>query len=147
MEDGMRKGFEEIAHTADTGIRAWAPTLPGVLTEAARGMFSLIIADPPSLTVSGHESLRLAAQSPADLLHTLLSELLFLHAVRRALPVACAITVDQHHATWRCDAEVDYAEMTAAVQAEATEIKAVTWHGLALDFDGTQWEARVIFDT
>lgn len=143
----MREGFEEIAHTADTGIRAWSPTLAGVLAETARGMFSLIIAAPPQLPVIGHESLRLAAQNPADLLHTLLSELLFIHAVKRALPVEYRLTTASCAGTWRCEAAIDYAEMTEDVQAEATEIKAVTWHELALDFDGTLWEARVIFDT
>ncbi len=143
----MRKGFEEIAHTADTGIRAWSPTLTDTLTEAARGMFSLILPDQARLQASGRESLRLAARSPEELLHTLLSELLFMHSVRRALPVAYEITVHEQAAIWRCEAEVDYAEMTAEVQAEATEIKAVTWHGLSLHFDGSRWVAEVIFDT
>ncbi|MDT8322703.1 MAG: archease [Bacteroidota bacterium] len=143
----MREGFEEISHTADTGIRAWSDTLSGALTMAAKGMFTLILADPPRSAHRERESLRLVAQSPADLLHALLSEVLFMHAVRRVLPVDCAVTAGEDGAAWRCEAEIDFTEMTADVQAQATEIKAVTWHGLMLDFDGTSWKGQVIFDT
>ena len=34
--------FEIIEHTADTGIRVRAPDLPSLLSEAMRGMFTLI---------------------------------------------------------------------------------------------------------
>ncbi len=161
----MKNGFEEISHTADTGIRARAATLSGVLEQAAEGMFSLILPRPPALVASGSEELRFSARTGEELLHALLSELLYLHGIRRSIPVDyvlsavapghdedAAVTDSENlEATgsklWRCEVTCTYAEMTRDMQVQATEIKAVTWHGLTLRFDNDRWQAEVIFDT
>ncbi|MCS6908893.1 MAG: archease [Anaerolineales bacterium] len=43
-------GFREIDHAADWALHVWAPTLPGLLEQAARGMLKLAgirVADSP----------------------------------------------------------------------------------------------------
>ena len=40
--DAPPAGFREIAHTADWELEVWAPDLPGLFEQAARGMYSLM---------------------------------------------------------------------------------------------------------
>ncbi|MFZ5808755.1 MAG: archease [Chloroflexota bacterium] len=35
-------GYQEIEHTADWALKVWAPTLPELLIQAARGMYALM---------------------------------------------------------------------------------------------------------
>ncbi|MCB2204043.1 archease [bacterium] len=145
--DVTKESFEELSHTADTGIRARSASLSGVFEQSARGMFALILPDPPLIESTGRQTLSIEAPSGEELLHALLSELLFLHAVLRVLPVTYAVSAYSDVYGWHCTADIAYGDMTSAVQAQATEIKAVTWHGLTLRMDESEWIAEVIFDT
>jgi len=36
-------GYQEIAHTADWELHVWAPDMPGLLEQAARGTYALMV--------------------------------------------------------------------------------------------------------
>jgi SHS2 domain-containing protein len=86
--------FEEISHTADMGIRAFGADFEELLRNAADGMFSLVLSDTEALCPSGTEYICVEAKNREILLHTWLSELLFLHSVRKILPLRYELTVD-----------------------------------------------------
>lgn len=173
----MRLGIEELDHTADVGIRLRAMDLSSLFLYAATGMFSLIHDDIRILTEdaakgSGHASSRFVSQRENKSLHTTdrtartaditaaviavdasrldqllhgwLTELLFHHSIQHSLPRAIAME--------KCDAgqlraHVEWVHMDAETEADATEIKAVTWHGLTIEEHDGIWTAEVIFDT
>ena len=141
-------GFEEIDHTADAGIRVTAETLEQLLLAAARGMLHIMlgqipVAAPERLT---HEELWIPNESdaPDTLLHAWLSELLYQLTVRKSVPVHFDVR-ECRPASLRVT--VSFQPLTREEAAAATEIKAVTWHGLTVERATDGWRAEVIFDT
>lgn len=134
--------FEELEHTADLGIRVFGADLAELLTSAAEGMFSLI--GSAAFRPEELRSLEISIEShdPTDLLVLWLQRLLrefnlsgfFLTACDvRATPAGCSGTVrggtfDPRRHEFR------------------SEIKGVTFHGLAVASIHGGWQAQVIFD-
>lgn len=136
-------GFRELVHTADWELEVWAPDLPGLLEQAARGMFKLAGA---RLQDSPRQALRLqlAAADPESLLVSFLSELLFI--------------VEQNHLGFS-DYELEVCrvadpaglELEANLQARPLlsldkDIKAVTYHRLQVQSTPQGLRTRIVFD-
>ncbi|MBN1446382.1 MAG: archease [Bacteroidetes bacterium] len=144
----MINGFEEIDHTADVGLRVFACSLDELVMQAARGMLHLMLEDAGSalqVTADG-EKLQIAveAETPDELLHVWLSELLFQMTVTGTFPVD--FTVETCTPS-ELRVLIDLVPLTKDMAAAATEIKAVTWHGLSVEQTADGWQAQVIFDT
>ncbi len=69
--------FEVIDHTADTGIRVWAPDFAVLISEAARGMFTQIT-DTEAIDVTTVNIVAADGIDKTDLVINVLRELLFL---------------------------------------------------------------------
>ena len=70
-------GYELLEHTADLGIRAWAPTAPGALEHAARALAEIM-----GVAVQGPGTRRTVQVSATDepgVLVAFLNELIWLH--------------------------------------------------------------------
>jgi SHS2 domain-containing protein len=135
-------GYRTFEHTADTGIEAWAPDLAELFREAARALFDTII---ELAAVEPREPTPVAVQSeePALLLHSWLSELLYLFA-----------------AEGRVFSRFEFSRLSeTALEAVAygekfrdekhrlkTDVKAITYHQLAVERTPSGWSARVILD-
>jgi SHS2 domain-containing protein len=69
-------GFKELEHTADWELMVWAPDLPGLLEQAAQGMYALA-----GLTAGSgprcQRDLKIQAPDPEGLLVNFLAELLY----------------------------------------------------------------------
>ena len=136
----MRKtkaGFQEIDHTADWALRAWAPDLPGLFEQAALGMYSLM-----DTRLAGGERVRrelsFEALDRESLLVVFLGELLYLDEVE-------GLAFDQF--------SIRVGEESLAVTAEGAEvggqtriIKAVTYHALAIEAVSGGYQVQVVFD-
>lgn len=130
-----------LSHTADTGIEATAPTRSVLIEELATGMFELMAAVDPC--PAGTEvDVTVTASAVDDLVVDSLSELLYI-----------AETEDLH----LCRFEVTEAgDTTVRIRASGTpvtgidatgpQIKAVTYHQLAVSEGDDGWYARVYFD-
>ena len=140
----MNPRHEEIDHTADIGIRVHASDMEDLCLEAARAMFRLILGD--ASTPIGKESCSVRARATDRdlLLRAWLSELLYIHASRRV--ILTEFRIRSITATEIC-AVVTGIPMTDDMIARATEIKAVTYHGLTVFESGGELHAQVIFDT
>ena len=131
--------YRLIDHTADLGLQVEAATLPGLFTEAAYALLAVMGAR-ASGTGEVHE-LALEGLDPEDLLVRWLQEILFL-AVDRGLRVE-RIIID----------ELTKVSLKARVEGRAcggellTEIKAVTYHDLAIERRGERYRATFICDT
>ncbi len=142
MSDRLPSGFETFAVTADTGIRAWGPTLAAVFREAARGLFSLMVEE-GSVVCRERVRLAVSAGDRETLLAAWLNELLYLHETR-------AFVVGE----WRID-RIEETALEAEVGGEGVDparhvvlghVKAATYHELVVRPTDAGWEARVIVD-
>lgn len=141
MPSREKTGFETLEHTADEGVRAWAPDLPGLFAAAARGLFA-VIADPETVRPERERTLELEAGSREELLHEWLERLNGLHQ-----------TEDELYRDF--EVETDGRRLRARFRGEAidpdrhdlrAEVKAVTWHELSLEETEDGLESRILFD-
>ena len=130
-------GFEELEHTADWALRIWAPSLAGLLEQAARGMYDL------SGTVvksGGQETHTFTVESndAEGLLVGFLGELLHYVDEEGLVFDEFDLAVAEH---------VVKARVTGAKIVERKkEIKAVTFHNLKIEEKDGLLEAQIVFD-
>jgi SHS2 domain-containing protein len=143
--------FEELEHTADTGLRLCGDDLPALFRAAAEGFTALVLpgalarADARASAASpAARSLHIEARAVDLLLRSWLAALLNLLALEKMLVVdVAAITVSETS----LEADVRLLPLSPADERDATEIKAVTYHGLFARRTENGWLAEVIFDT
>ncbi len=133
---------EIFEHTADIGIRARAVSLNELFADAARGLFSVMVANLDAVRPVEEASFYIPGEDCEELLHDWLAELLYtFHAKRLVL------------AEYRVD--VGPAGLAATAWGEsinparhhiAAEVKAITWCGLKVEQVAGQWQAEVVVD-
>lgn len=133
--------YEELSHTADISIRVSGRTLNDVFENAAFGMFDMIsgrrLARVPAEV---QESLTLESFDRESLLVDWLTELLLWYEANRKMVTRTEIQA------------ISDTELTADFWAGAAEfepyadIKAVTYHDLAIEKVDETWQATIVFD-
>ena len=130
-------GYQEQPHTADWALTVWAPELIELLQQAARGMYALMHA---RLQAEPREAYRfeIAAPDRETLLVMFLAELLY-------------FTQRDNVGFNRFDLMLEGDRLTAEVEGApiekiAKEIKAVTYHNLAVRETERGLEATIVFD-
>jgi len=131
-------GFREHAHTADWELEVWAPDLPGLLEQSARGMHALSgmrlqcgILQIRSITLHGEDA--------ESLLVRFLTELLWLEQEEGLGFDDFSIVVDSQHNL--------HAELRGSAIANLDkEIKAVTYHNLAVQTTNQGLRVTIVFD-
>jgi len=142
----MKATFRQIEHTADLAIEAEAPDLPGLFDRAAAGMFSLMAEGAPARARDEHRVEAEGGDLP-ELLVAFLRELAWLHAERGFLYAGARFErLEPETAPARLVARVAGEVADPARHAIVREIKAVTYHALAVEPRGDGWFARVVFD-
>lgn len=137
--------YEELAHTAEIGLRVRSDTPEGLFACAARGMFALLSVEVDRSTPPIRRDVHLTSMDLESLLVDWLSELLYLHETTGAVFQECVVT------HWQPDAP-DGPTLGATVQgyppvtAPRLQIKAVTYHDLLVAADEDGWVAQVYFD-
>ncbi len=130
-------GFKELRHTADWEIEAWAPDLVRLFEQAAVGMYALSgtnLYPEPRIT----RIVELTAEDAEGLLVKFLSELLFLGEQYGLAFDVFDLQIDR----CRLSARLHGAPMTE----QSKEIKAVTYHKLAIQPGSRGLEVRIVFD-
>lgn len=136
----MRPSYEQVSHTADTGIVTRGATLEEVVGNAAFAMFDLMyeLDDEASGTPVEFE---LAAASPPDLLVAVLGELLYRSEVDDLAFNDVLVRTGGDRVLVRAHGHpVDPREL------RGPPIKAVTYHDLRCEPTEDGWLAQVIFD-
>jgi SHS2 domain-containing protein len=131
-------GFREHAHTADWELEAWAPDLPSLLEQSARGMYTLSgmrlqsgLPQTRSITLHGEDA--------ESLLVRFLSELLWLEQEEGLGFEDFSITVDKQYNL--------HADLGGSSIANLDkEIKAVTYHNLAVQTTKQGLRVTIVFD-
>jgi len=140
-------GFRELAHTADWELEAWAADLPGLLEQAALGMYKL---SGTRLETAPRQARRLSVDGidAESLLVRFLSELLWLgeHENVAFDRFELAISGETQTLDLRQRLHLHADLEGAAIASLAKEIKAVTYHNLAVRQTSNGLEARIVFD-
>lgn len=134
--------YETFEHTADLGLRVRTADLGTLFAEAARGLFSMIVAELD--TVRPLETVTFQLDGPPSdlLLFDWLSELLYVYETRHLLFAQFDVQITDHGLTATAAGE----PIAPARHLLDHEVKAITYHGLKLVFEGQQWLAEVIVD-
>lgn len=130
-------GYREIDHTADWELEIWAPTLPELLEQSALGMYHLTGIKPTSGLHNSH-SISLQFDDPETLLVDFLNELLFLIESED-------LVINQFDL--RIEADTLLAVLSGVkIDSLDKEIKAATYHQLAIRETGQGLLASIVFD-
>jgi SHS2 domain-containing protein len=131
-------GFREHAHTADWELEVWAPDLPTLLQQAARGMYALSgMRLQPG--IRRQQSLTLQADDAESLLVRFLGELLWLEQEQGLGFDEFIIAVDDHF-------NLQALLKGSAIANLDKEIKAVTYHNLAVETTPGGQRVNIVFD-
>jgi len=137
VSNPLQAGFEEVPHTADRALRVWAPDLPTLFAEAARGMYALMTpqaAAGPRIT----RVFEVRAPDPEGRLVAFLSELLYLLENEHLVFDRFAIDAQSSGL---------HVEMTGSpFQSLTGLVKAVTYHNLNIQRKRDRYEVEVVFD-
>jgi SHS2 domain-containing protein len=128
--------------TADHGIRAWGRDLLEVFTNAARGLWSLMVA-PGSVRPSQAYAVRAEASDQETLLVAWLNELLYVHEAQGIVLAEFTITRLGEHSL---EATVSGEPLDRERHPPLGHVKAVTYHMLSLRPTAAGWEAQVVVD-
>lgn len=135
--------YEYFGHTADVGIRVQAASLPQLFEEAAQGLFGLMVENLEEVQPRERVPVQLPAQSAVEyLLFDWLSELIYLFDTRRLVCSRFAVRLSEAGLNGEAAGE----PLDVARHRLRNEIKAVTYHQLAVRSTETGWEATVIVD-
>jgi SHS2 domain-containing protein len=131
-------GYQEFAHTADWGIHVWAEDLVSLLITAAEGMFDLL-----DITTNGKGNQSLTFDLPIGtsrevLLVNFLNELLYLVEREEIMFDSFEVKISGGILMARVSGE--------NIISQSKEIKAVTFHKLAIEDTVRGVEARIVFD-
>jgi SHS2 domain-containing protein len=141
----MQSGFETFDHTADMGIRVFAPTMTGLIEPATQGMYSLIgeLALLESTGVDRLEFQPCEDSEPAFLLRDYLDRLLYEFECRHRVAESASV---QEFSTLRLSVDVAWRLVDPQHSIYYREVKAITYHDLAIREIPGGYEATVIVD-
>lgn len=134
--------FREIDHTADVGIIVEAATPSALFEKAGLALVALMVG-PAGLEARERRTVAVEAEDWTELLHHWLTELLGLFCADGF--VAADVSVDRIEPT-RVRGTLWGEKFDRSRHEFHGEIKAVTYHELAVGSDDAGWQARVIFD-
>ena len=134
--------FEIFEHTADLGLRIRAADRTSLFTEAARALFSVLAANLDSVRCVEQRVFEIQGDTDDYLLFDWLNELLYTYDTERLLLARFDVQLDENRLRAVCGGEP--ADRTRHELEH--EIKAITYHGLRVENDGTGWLAEVIVD-
>lgn len=131
-------GYKEIEHTADWAIRVWAPDLPTLFVQAAEGMLMLAqfeLEEGNRLS----RSFKLHSQDVESLLVAFLEELLFIGEQED-------LGFDKLEVEIGSGCQIDVLALGGRIASRKKEIKAVTFHNLAVKQTDAGYQVEVVFD-
>jgi len=135
------RGFELLEHTADVGLRVWAPDLGGMFAEAARALIAVMGKGVGAVTRS--ESVTLESTDLEALFVDWLSEVLFLFEARDVVAQKVEVAVSTDPCRLRAVIEGPSAEDFVE---DGPAVKAVTYHRVSVQPSDAGWEATVYLD-
>lgn len=134
--------YEFFEHTADLGMRVEAADLDSLFRDSARGLYAMILEQPPAGARGERHELHVEAECREHLLFDWLNELLYLFETRRLVFGELEVHVGAGELTAVAFGRVLDPERDVLLR----EVKAITYHGLRVERAEAGWVAEVIVD-
>ncbi len=139
--------YETFEHTADLGLRVRAADLDELFTEAARGLFSVMLANPDSVRSIEESTFQIDSDDIEGLLHGWLGGLLYTFSARRLVLRDFSVRIDGKPPIYSGLSGTARGEPIDLERHEIdVEVKAITWHELKVEQCDGGWMAEVIVD-
>ncbi len=130
-------GRREVEHTADWELEVWAPDMVGLLEEAARGMYEMMEVE-VSEQSRCHRQLEVVADDREQLFVSFLEELLFIADSEKVAFDGFLLGLQELDLLARLEG--------GSIVSRAKEIKAVTYHQLAIVETERGLKTSIVFD-
>jgi SHS2 domain-containing protein len=134
--------YKTIEHTADIGVEVVSPDKEGIFEATALAMFDIMFGL-DTVDQTERRRITVSGDNPEELLVAWLNELLYVYAVEKIV-FSGIVEADLRDTSFSALALGEI--LDAAKHRAEVEIKAATYHELALKQEGGRWIARVIFD-
>lgn len=132
--------FEELPHTADVKIRARAPDLPGLFSEAFRALMEVMFGqDRKGVT---ERDVTVKAEDTETLLADFLSEVLFVSDAEGLVFARADVDLKDGQLTARLYGE----PFDPARHAGGSEVKGISYSGLSITRDTNGYMLDILFD-
>ena len=149
--------YEVFEHTADLGIRVRAAGLDELFADAAKGLFSVMVANFEAVQSVEEVAFELSGDNVEELLHDWLTELLYTFCTRRLVLAEFQVRVEEERPAEsdRVGASTHPTRLVATARGEPidlkrheidVEVKAITWCGFRVERTADGWLAEVIVD-
>jgi SHS2 domain-containing protein len=136
----MRMSFEEIAHTADVKIRVHAPTLEALFSETFKALMQVMYGTNRSAGIL--REIRIESSDTESLLADFLSEVLFVSEVGSLVFSDACVSIDGLGLT----AELTGEPFDPARHSGGSEVKGISYSGLAITHEANGYMLDIIFD-
>ena len=136
----MRMSFEEISHTADVKIRAHAPTLEALFSETFKALMQVMYGTNRAGGIL--REIRIESSDTESLLTDFLSEVLFVSEVESLVFSEACISIDG----LRLTAELTGEPFDPARHSGGSEVKGISYSGLAITHEANGYMLDIIFD-
>ena len=132
--------FVEVPHTADVKIRATAPTLETLFSEALAALMQVLYG--PDRNGGEKREIRLDSEDHESLLKDFLSEVLFIAEVDGLVFSGADIKIEDCHLVATLNGE----PFDRNRHALGTEVKGISYSGLAITHDANGYMLDIVFD-
>jgi SHS2 domain-containing protein len=149
---GGDSGHETLPHTADAGIRAWAPDLGQLFEEAGLGLAEIAADVDPGIPLEAPVPIELEAADLPALAYRWLNELVWQADARGAAVGAIdGVRVEladpgSLSAGWRLTADVRHVMVDGRLARRRLDVKAATYHRLSVSFQDGRWTMEAYVD-
>jgi SHS2 domain-containing protein len=132
--------FRELEHTADVRIQVEAGSLEELFSEAARALMTIMygVAEGGGLEVP----VEVSAHDRESLMHTFLSEVLYISEVRDIVVSGTRVTITGNNLAGTLSGE----PFSPEKHSSGMEVKGISFSGLSITHDHDSYILEVIFD-
>lgn len=132
--------FAEVSHTADVKIHAVSPTQEGIFSDAFCALMLVLYG--PDRCGGTRKEIVLEAEDGEALLRDFLSEVLYLSEVEGLVFADADIRIDGY----RISAVLNGEPFDRCRHAAGTEVKGISYSGLAITRDANGYMLDIVFD-
>ena len=131
---------------ADVAFEAWGESLSELFKDAAEATLAVMIGDLNAILPKVERDISLCDEALDFLLYEWLQELIYLKDAERLLLRPLGIEVSEDSDLYRLKASVRGEEIDPERHELLVDVKAVTFHNLAVYKSGETWIAKVVLD-
>jgi SHS2 domain-containing protein len=132
--------FAEVSHTADVKIRATAPSLETLFSEALSALMEVLYG--PDRKGGKKREITIDSDDHESLLREFLSEVLFIAEVDGLVFSGAEIQISGNHLAAILDGE----PFDRCRHALGTEVKGISYSGLTITHDANEYTLDIVFD-